>query len=42
MNSVELIQSLQTLKTEGNPVTTVYLDVSTSQQLRSAEIVENN
>ncbi len=42
MNSVELIQSLQTLKTEGNPVTTVYLDVSTSQQLRSAEIVVNN
>jgi len=42
MNSVELIQSLQTLKTEGNPVTTVYLDVSTSQKLRSAEIVVNN
>lgn len=42
MNSATLIQSLQTLKTEGNPVTTVYLDVSTSQKLRSADIVVNN
>ncbi|BFN36224.1 hypothetical protein [Fidelibacter multiformis] len=42
MNSVTVIQSLQTLKTEGNPVTTVYLDVSTSQKLRNADIVVNN
>ncbi|RKY49464.1 MAG: hypothetical protein DRP86_05255, partial [Candidatus Neomarinimicrobiota bacterium] len=42
MNSVTVIQSLQTLKTEGNPVTTVYLDVSTSQKLRNAVVVVNN
>lgn len=42
MKSAGVIQSLQSLKTDDNPVTTVYLDVSTSQKLRSAEIIVNN
>jgi peptide subunit release factor 1 (eRF1) len=42
MKSAGLIQSFQSLKTDGNPVTTVYLDVSTSQKLRSVEIIVNN
>ncbi|MDD5582087.1 MAG: hypothetical protein PHS99_02600 [Candidatus Marinimicrobia bacterium] len=42
MNPAKLIQSLQALKMEGNPVTTVYLDISSSQKLRNADIVVNN
>ena len=42
MDTLELIQSLLSLKTNGHMVTTVYLDLSTTEKLRSAEIVLNN
>ncbi len=42
MDALNLIQSLQSLKTNGRIVTTIYLDLSTTDKLRNAETVINN
>ena len=42
MDALNLIQSLQSLKTNGQIVTTIYLDLSTTEKLRNAEIIINN
>jgi len=42
MDTLNLIQSLQSLKTNGRIVTTVYLDLSNTEKLRNAETVLGN
>ncbi len=42
MGSFTLLQNLQSLKSNGHYITTVYLDLSTPQKLRNAETVINN
>ena len=42
MNSNKSINKLRSIKTDGFPVTTLYLDVSNSQKLKNSKIVVHN